>query len=473
MNQKEIKAIKKAISEETAFNIGYYAGLPAKLMENEYSFFAAMKEPAVGELLSAAAQKDAIGEFYNIFVTESIQHMNYSEFKEIAPYFFSYQKNEEEILAESIEVTRATYERFQRDATKLFEYEHPSKDLQALLQEVTTKTVSNENQAIAYNPLTEQLAVLENETDVEPFFEEGLITDYRKRASEKAQLADYLVNEVEAGQLQMFFKEAFLNHDLRDEYAGSMDTLEPLATAILEAHPEFEDNLSLIVFDTHGVAENGRQWDVENMLEQDLSIDEIYQIVKAAGYFTASKEEFLNLLYEPWANVGHSELVDYVTHELTNDYIEGLNEILALYDKELVTHTVRGYSQGDVWQLAYMIDKAQNPSLSAEMVKDYLEHEIGAYYRGSLTELAIYDKEGEVIDNYIVDRENFWNEEVAQVQLVTGNNGFIDIEQALKLEMLDHPLSRSELQEFVNSSQSERETFIKSREADENKGIAL
>ena len=78
--------------------------------------------------------------------------------------------------------------------------------------------------------------------------------------------------------------------------------------------------------------------------------------------------------------------LDFYSSSILESRLDDFNRLLAQDNKELVLHTVVGYSQGEHWELAYLRDIEQE---TREEVLDYLEHEVGAYYRGSLTELAI------------------------------------------------------------------------------------
>lgn len=79
--KKQIKSKKKAITENTAINVGYYNSvfnyLPA------YALIPAIKEFA--ELISRTEKEKDIE---NILITESVKNMNYQDFRQIENYFF-------------------------------------------------------------------------------------------------------------------------------------------------------------------------------------------------------------------------------------------------------------------------------------------------------------------------------------------------------------------------------------------------
>jgi hypothetical protein len=138
---------------------------------------------------------------------------------------------------------------------------------------------------------------------------------------------------------------------------------------------------------------------------------------------------------------------------LDEDLVGEVNVLLSEANMELVVHDVSGYSPGDEWRLSYLWDKESGEDFQTKAaLLDYLEHEVGAYYRGSLTDLVIYDKEQNVIDSHPVDRELFWEEGLEALKALTGEGNYVSIEVALELEQLDVSLSESELKAFVSLS---------------------
>ena len=86
------------------------------------------------------------------------------------------------------------------------------------------------------------------------------------------------------------------------------------------------------------------------------------------------------------------EFFDYRTvavslaQEILAPRLDDINQILSTNNQELIVQEVTGYSQGESWELAYLRDTKTE---DRESVQFYLESEIGAWYKGSLTELAI------------------------------------------------------------------------------------
>ena len=133
-----------------------------------------------------------------------------------------------------------------------------------------------------------------------------------------------------------------------------------------------------------------------------------------------------------------------------------------LIDKEIVMHTSYGYSSSEIWNFYYVMDFIERPHETKQEVIHFLEHEVGAYYRGSLTEITIYNDKKEIVTQEIIDRELLWKNPVAAVRNITGINTYIDINSAITFEKIGIELSTEELIEWNNFSSLEREQFINS-----------
>ena len=133
-----------------------------------------------------------------------------------------------------------------------------------------------------------------------------------------------------------------------------------------------------------------------------------------------------------------------------------------LIDKEIVMHTSYGYSSSEIWNFYYVMDFIERPHETKQEVIHFLEHEVGAYYRGSLTEITIYNDKKEIVTQEIIDRELLWKNPVAAVRNITGINTYIDINSAITFEKIGIELSTEELIEWNSFSSLEREQFINS-----------
>lgn len=97
LTQKQYKAIKKEIVETSARWVGFNYGLFDKV--NHYTMLEAIDEAVQsGVYLSM----DEIADKDNFLATEIVRHSNYQDFKELAPYFFSFsayaRANKEKLL---------------------------------------------------------------------------------------------------------------------------------------------------------------------------------------------------------------------------------------------------------------------------------------------------------------------------------------------------------------------------------------
>lgn len=111
MNQKEIKAIKKEVQKESAMNIGYYTSIVGDIItELGDDFLTRILGSELGEEIVEQAKNGQNAEAMNIFVTEAVRQMTYSEFKLIAHNFFSYRQENNEIISKAIEPTEGLHQ---------------------------------------------------------------------------------------------------------------------------------------------------------------------------------------------------------------------------------------------------------------------------------------------------------------------------------------------------------------------------
>jgi hypothetical protein len=358
MNQKAIKALKKEISDETALRVGYFEGTKEAIIKTEPLLLNEVMAGDAGDYLTKLAREGKTAEFDNVFITEAVRLMKYSEFKEAAPQFFTYQKTETEILAEPVEVSRRYLKTLQDNAEQAFKEPTASQEvtLKERLTDLTTMRVPNGHEAVAYDPQKELVAILESPENntAEPYLDDNLISDYRAGQSEN----ELIVERV-------------------------FDQLSPT-----------------FMYDLAGIEMTG-----------DYDIDTL--------------KEGLVTVFDQQANR---------SGELDERLIADLNQELSSHEQVLVQHTVTGYGQGEVWSLHYLLDQQRDPEITTQDVRQYLEHEVGAYYRGSYTELQIYDKDNELVDTIAADQEEFWHDPVAQVVRQTGNTNFVDPTLALEQE---------------------------------------
>lgn len=87
MTKKQLKQLKKEIVENTAIECGFATAVMEKIPS--YSLL-----EAVREITANGWQLNGLDDMSlnNILLTESVKAMNYQDFKEIAPYFFGYNR---------------------------------------------------------------------------------------------------------------------------------------------------------------------------------------------------------------------------------------------------------------------------------------------------------------------------------------------------------------------------------------------
>lgn len=163
--------------------------------------------------------------------------------------------------------------------------------------------------------------------------------------------------------------------------------------------------------------------------------------------------------------VSEDELLAFVSVKISSTLFEldaqellTINEVLQTETpgKELITHLAVGYSQGDRWELAYLKEES-SPSERSDIIR-YLENEIGAYYRGSLAWLDIYDSKQQIEERYVVDRETLWNNPLDEVQALTGDPAYLSIEMFEKIKDLN--LTADDFNQFILMNNQERSRFL-------------
>ena len=80
--QKKLKKLKKDIANKTAINIGYYQSILQNIPN--YAILVATRNICKMGL----KDKTTDSELENMIVTESINAMNFQDFKKVAKYFF-------------------------------------------------------------------------------------------------------------------------------------------------------------------------------------------------------------------------------------------------------------------------------------------------------------------------------------------------------------------------------------------------
>lgn len=126
MRQKEFKEIKKERQEMSLVHVGYYTTIVGDII---YELGDDFLDSNLGNGILEQVKNGQNVEAMNIFVTEAMKQMTYSEFKLIAHNFFSYRQENNEIIAKAIEPTEELYQNL--IAEELMEQEENTKKVNA------------------------------------------------------------------------------------------------------------------------------------------------------------------------------------------------------------------------------------------------------------------------------------------------------------------------------------------------------
>lgn len=374
--QKQFKRMKREVEEETARGIGYFEGILEHIPS--YPLSEAVKELALSGWITP--HTDVI-DVQNMIVTESIKWMNYQDFKEVAPYLFSYprEQREKDLLVQPVKISREYFEELQANAEELFHLKQDllqvNNQLDAKIQELEMDQLPNGDQVIGVDLEAEEVLLLRTSENAQveewEVRKDGLITNYRSNLSESAQIVEALL-EMKNSEIDTILYEEVINYSKR-----TWPDSEPIQL------PE----------------------SIKEMLNQEAKLDpSYYQIAQ----FETLRQAYIYGMISPifqehfphYSDFVRSyvedreqyEFFDYRTEavslaqEILVPRLDDINRILSTNNQELIVQEVTGYSQGESWELAYL----RNTNMEdRESVQFYLESEIGAWYKGSLTELAV------------------------------------------------------------------------------------
>ena len=374
--QKQFKRMKREVEEETARGIGYFEGILEHIPS--YPLSEAVKELALSGWITP--RTDVI-DVQNMIVTESIKWMNYQDFKEVAPYLFSYprEQREKDLSVRPVKISREYFEELQANAEELFHLKQDllqiNNQLDAKIQELEMDQLPNGDQVIGVDLEAEEVLLLRTSENAQveewEVRKDGLITDYRSNLSESAQIVEALL-EMKNSEIDTILYEEVINYSKR-----TWPDSEPIQL------PE----------------------SIKEMLNQEAKLDpSYYQIAQFEtlrqayiyGMISPSFQEhfphYSDFVRNYVEDREQYEFFDYRTvavslaQEILAPRLYDINRILSTNNQELIVQEVTGYSQGESWELAYL---RHTNTEDRESVQFYLESEIGAWYKGSLTELAV------------------------------------------------------------------------------------
>lgn len=428
--QKQFKRMKREVKEETARGIGYFEGILEHIPS--YPLSEAVKELALAGWITP--HTDVI-DVQNMIVTESIKWMNYQDFKEVAPYLFSYprEQREKDLLVRPVKISREYFEELQANAEELFHLKQDllqiNNQLDAKIQELEMDQLPNGDQVIGVDLEAEEVLLLRTSENAQveewEVRKDGLITDYRSNLSESAQIVEALL-EMKNSEIDTILYEEVINYSKR-----TWPDSEPIQL------PE----------------------SIKEMLNQEAKLDpSYYQIAQFEtlrqayiyGMISPSFQEhfphYSDFVRNYVEDREQYEFFDYRTEavslaqEILVPRLDDINRILSTNNQELIVQEVTGYSQGESWNLAYLRNtKAED----RESVQFYLENEIGAWYKGSLTELAVIRFED-------IDPEKGFNGQQEAVYHIDDNLLLQD-----KLKQVQHLIP--DLERFVEAEEVEKQ----------------
>ena len=359
ISKKTYKDIKKEVSLNTAMNVGYYSNVisdihPRLLTET-------ITELATNGWIKEDTKHEDI---MNMLVTESVKKMNYQEFKNIADKFFSFIPDNEAQYqrVQPIEITKENYDYLINNTKKVFGLERELEELKERENSLENKinslervTIASEDEVVGIDLEKEELLLLLSPNNV--FIDEdiiqdkNLITSYRSQDNEEKQILDYLTKRY--SEINILEKEYILNSDT---YRGLIDV------DYYDIDEISYDEIPIADFSTH---------------------KEYYEYAVQFDSFNDKYLSYDDYILNRFNNIYSREYIPDYAKDILNNKKNEIEKILEEKNKYLVIKEVAGYSQDEKWKLSYLADKEQKE----EVVETYLENFVGAWYKGSLTEL--------------------------------------------------------------------------------------
>lgn len=359
VNQKTYKDLKADISQNTAINIGYYwevlNEIPGEVLIDT------IKEIALNGWINNNTSEQ---ELRNMLVTESVKNMSYQEFKDIAHYFFGFVPDDEAMFqrVQPIEITRENYNYLVEQNKKAFglereleELKERENSLENKIDSLETVTIVSEDEVVGIDLEKEELLLLLSPNNVfideDIIQDENLITSYRSQDSEEKQTLDYLTERY--SEINILEKEYILNSDT---YRGLIDV------DYYDIDEISYDEIPIADFSTH---------------------KEYYEYAVQFDSFNDKYLSYDDYILNRFNNIYPREYIPDYAKDILDAKKNEIEKILEEKNKYLVIKEIEGYSQDEKWTLSYLADKEQKE----EVVETYLENFVGAWYKGSLTEL--------------------------------------------------------------------------------------
>lgn len=440
LSQRQYKQMKREVTEESAYGVGFYEGIESKIPI--YAMIDAMREMASDGWVRADTS-DA--ELRNMFITQSIKQLNYQDFKDVASYLFSYPKEQrdKDFEVRPITVSRDYFKELQDKAEELFSLKrHKASDMtdklnRAILDLEYTPTPTGDV-VLGIDREQEEVLLYRNPESarIEDWevlgLENGLITDYRSPLSSQEQTIAYLF-EQDFPAVTNFLYETIVN---------TYRSMNPDAWAI-----RFSDDI-VALLDEEG--------ELNQRFYHTANFDSLYQAYIYGSHSPVFKAHYPSYhdyiaahidTEEDLMSTSYRQLGLEMAEELLTDHLGTLNDLLGAYQCELVLYEEVGYSQGERWDLAYLRDMAIEERSD---VLRYLKHEVGAFYRGDLAELAViklahidlvHGFDGHEEDRFVID--SGWLEDYSLAAVKACYPGFERFSPLEKYQVLEQPIEKT------------------------------
>lgn len=396
LRQHELKRLKKEVVDHSALEVGYFEGILSALPS--YSLIEAVRSLSSNGWVTPSSSE---AELQNLLISEAIKALNYQDFKDVAPYLFSYPKEQREAFfyVQPVTVSRVTYDWLQSQADELFALKEDIKasreSLEAKIEELETDRLPNGDQVIGLDRVAQEILLLRSpETSYIDDWEverAGLLYDYRQSQNYATQVLNHLTEVYP--EVRNLMREAVLNRDKIDQEVLIDEDFFPQEALL--SRPSFRSH------------------------------QEVYRYGKNYGDFREvfpTYEAYIDATYDrhyptdfgltSWAMV------------LLPQYLEQINELLVAHGKELVTHTANDEETNELHFLAYLRDLEKE---SVAEVLDYLEHTVGAYLRHTLGEVAIIKLanidpdlgyNGQAEQTFFIDHTQLWHNRDGNLKVV-------------------------------------------------------
>ena len=436
--------MKREVEEETARGIGYFEGILEHIPS--YLLSEAVKELALSGWITP--HTDVI-DIQNMIVTESIKWMNYQDFKGVAPYLFSYprEQREKDLLVQPVKISREYFEELQANAEELFHLKQDllqvNDQLDARIRELEMDQLPNGDQVIGVDLEAGEVLLLrtpENaQVEEREVRRDDLISDYRSNLSESAQIVEALF-EMENPEIDTILYEEVINYSKKtwpdSEPIQLPESIKELLNQEAQLDPSYYQTAQF---------ETVKQAYIYGMISPSFQ-ERFPHYSDFVRNYVEDREQYEFFNYR-------TEAVS-LAQEILAARLEDMNQILATNNQELILQEVVGYSQGESWELAYLRDTKTE---DRESVRFYLESEIGAWYKGSLTELAVIRFEDIDLEKgfnghqeavYHIDDDLLNHDKLKQVQLhIPDLKRFVEAEE-LEREQTQDIVAEKEEPEF-------------------------